>query len=122
MERHRHGHRLHLGCSEAWLTIILCVHMLVAPEIWLCFQDSVAERQRRWTRNPLGSVRRGSNPLGVACCILHELGSSLLEAPSSLMESLPAMALAFNTSRKPAEVGPAAPTPRHCVRVVKEMD
>ena len=28
-------------------------------------QDSVSERLRRWTRNPLGSARRGSNPLAV---------------------------------------------------------
>ena len=28
--------------------------------------DTVSERLRRWTRNPLGSARRGSNPLGVA--------------------------------------------------------
>ena len=28
--------------------------------------DSVSERPRRWTRNPLGSARRGSNPLAVA--------------------------------------------------------
>ena len=27
--------------------------------------DSVSERPRRWTRNPLGSARRGSNPLAV---------------------------------------------------------
>ena len=27
--------------------------------------DSVSEWLRRWTRNPLGSARRGSNPLGV---------------------------------------------------------
>ena len=35
------------------------------------FQDTVSEWLRRWTRNPLGSARRGSNPLGVAfafCC------------------------------------------------------
>ena len=25
----------------------------------------MSERLRRWTRNPLGSARRGSNPLGV---------------------------------------------------------
>ena len=31
-------------------------------------RDTVSERLRRWTRNPLGSARRGSNPLGVACC------------------------------------------------------
>jgi hypothetical protein len=29
-------------------------------------QDTVSEWLRRWTRNPLGSARRGSNPLGVA--------------------------------------------------------
>ena len=28
-------------------------------------RDSVSEWLRRWTRNPLGSARRGSNPLGV---------------------------------------------------------
>ena len=27
--------------------------------------DTVSERLRRWARNPLGSARRGSNPLGV---------------------------------------------------------
>ena len=27
--------------------------------------DSVSERLRGWTRNPMGSARRGSNPLGV---------------------------------------------------------
>ena len=27
--------------------------------------DTVSEWLRRWTRNPLGSARRGSNPLGV---------------------------------------------------------
>ena len=27
--------------------------------------DTVSEQLRRWTRNPLGSARRGSNPLGV---------------------------------------------------------
>ena len=29
------------------------------------FTDTVSEWLRRWTRNPLGSARRGSNPLGV---------------------------------------------------------
>ena len=29
-------------------------------------RDTVSERSRRWTRNLLGSARRGSNPLGVA--------------------------------------------------------
>ena len=35
----------------------------------VCFmgraQDTVAEWLRRWTRNPLGSARVGSNPTGV---------------------------------------------------------
>jgi hypothetical protein len=30
------------------------------------WQDTLSEWLRRWTRNPLGSARRGSNPLGVA--------------------------------------------------------
>ena len=30
--------------------------------------DTLAEWLRRWTRNPLGSARRGSNPLGVDLC------------------------------------------------------
>ena len=34
---------------------------------------SVSERLRRWTRNPLGSARRGSNPLAV---VFHFLSSS----------------------------------------------
>ena len=36
-------------------------------------EDSVSEWLRRWTRNPLGSARRGSNPLAVDCsafCLL----------------------------------------------------
>ena len=33
--------------------------------------DTVSERLMRWTRNPLGSARRGSNPLGVVCDSRH---------------------------------------------------
>ena len=32
----------------------------------VAWQDTLSEWLRRWTRNPLGSARRGSNPLGVA--------------------------------------------------------
>jgi hypothetical protein len=32
--------------------------------------DTLSEWLRRWTRNPLGSARRGSNPLGVAFTFL----------------------------------------------------
>ena len=38
-----------------------CTHVRPASAI----TDSVSERLRRWTRNPLGSARRGSNPLAV---------------------------------------------------------
>ena len=48
--------------------------------LWECFtsqcrdlaEDTVSEWLRRWTRNPLGSARKGSNPFGVdacACCL-----------------------------------------------------
>ena len=37
----------------------------------LRWHDTVSERLRRWTRNPLGSARRGSNPLGVVLSHRH---------------------------------------------------
>merc|ERR1712242_539787 len=42
-----------------------CLSRVLASEL-LRYQDSVSERLRGWTRNPLGSARRGSNPLAVA--------------------------------------------------------
>ena len=36
-------------------------------------EDSLSEWLRRWTRNPLGSARRGSNPLAVACSLQSSL-------------------------------------------------
>ena len=35
--------------------------------------DTVSEWLRRWTRNPLGSARRGSNPLGVAFSVPRKI-------------------------------------------------
>ena len=35
-------------------------------------KDTVSEWLRRWTRNPLGSARRGSNPLGVVFFFFFE--------------------------------------------------
>ena len=32
-------------------------------------RDTVSEWLRRWTRNPLGSARAGSNPAGVGCFV-----------------------------------------------------
>ena len=40
--------------------------------------DTVSERLRRWTRNPLGSARRGSNPLGVVLLLFLLLPMLLL--------------------------------------------
>ena len=52
------------GCRAA--TILALAQMLQGLRSLV--RDTVSERLRRWTRNPLGSARRGSNPLGVACC------------------------------------------------------
>ena len=35
-------------------------------------QDTVSEWLRRWTRNPLGSARKGSNPFGVDLLYLNQ--------------------------------------------------
>ena len=42
-------------------------YMLLSKRQLLVAHDTVSKRLRRWTRNPLGSARRGSNPLGVVC-------------------------------------------------------
>ena len=34
-------------------------------------EDTVSEWLRRWTRNPLGSARKGSNPFGVDAQTLY---------------------------------------------------
>ena len=36
-------------------------------------KDTVSEWLRRWTRNPLGSARKGLNPFGVDACRSHDL-------------------------------------------------
>ena len=38
---------------------------IILPHFKADGYDTVSEWLRRWTRNPLGSARRGSNPLGV---------------------------------------------------------
>ena len=47
------------------LDCALASHTLAAYRLARHRHDTVSERLRRWTRNPLGSARRGSNPLGV---------------------------------------------------------
>ena len=36
-------------------------------------EDTVSEWLRRWTRNPLGSARKGSNAFGVNACLSQEV-------------------------------------------------
>ena len=59
--------------SDTCPTLIMCI-LAIRPNIASDrfeaarsheLHDTVSERPRRWTRNPLGSARRGSNPLGV---------------------------------------------------------
>ena len=47
--------------SRMWI-LDDCMPMFISE---ISHQVTVSERLRRWTRNPLGSARRGSNPLGV---------------------------------------------------------
>ena len=71
--------RLHGGAlafsadALQWLCSILQGENRVVE--WRVTIDTVSEWLRRWTRHPLGSARRGSNPLGVVCAestaVLH---------------------------------------------------
>jgi hypothetical protein len=51
--------------------------------------DTVSEWLRRWTRNPLGFARRGSNPLGVVFaisrCSVSNVGVSSLTGRAALL-------------------------------------
>ena len=49
------------------LPVCLCARVSGYLSIQENRHDTVSEWLRRWTRNPLGSARRGSNPLGVVC-------------------------------------------------------
>ena len=46
--------------------------------------DSVSEWLRRWTRNPLGSAREGSNPFAVVFvhCFAHTCASMICACPA----------------------------------------
>ena len=77
-----------IAASHTWFAIIVSMHIgQVCNDVFgrkiiavVCFdfwnvafdlnskfdaEDTVSEWLRRWTRNPLGSARRGSNPLAV---------------------------------------------------------
>ena len=63
--------------------------------------DSVSEWLRRWTRNPLGSARRGSNPLAVAS------STCLMASPKSIKPARPALLRCF------PRPSPPSATPRY---------
>ena len=58
-ERVRAGERVQRGVPED-----VC---RIREDCRVQAEDTVSERLRRWTRNPLGSARRGLSPLGVDC-------------------------------------------------------
>ena len=74
----QHGHELGVVISFC-LFVCLFVCLAIGDAVWVTWilneqserrvsfvdTDTVSERLRRWTRNPLGSARRGSNLLGV---------------------------------------------------------
>jgi hypothetical protein len=66
-------------------------------------QDSVSEWLRRWTRNPLGSARRGSNPLAVVLVPLQ-----LASAAYVLSQLRPKRGHQFTQKRKTAHRSKAA--------------
>ena len=47
-------------------------------------KDTVSEWLRRWTRNPLGSARRGSNPLGVVLRLAGLFVATLCMSPGTV--------------------------------------
>ena len=53
------------------------------PKVIISFSDEVAEWLRRWTANPLGSARVGSNPILVALCRFYGVMVSTLDFESS---------------------------------------
>ena len=50
--------------------------------------DTLSEWLRRWTRNPLGSARKGSNPLGVALLARYVAGVWMYPGTDTLSEWL----------------------------------
>ena len=52
--------------------------VVVSILLWLQLIDEVAEWLRRWTANPMGSARVGSNPIFVARIILWSFAKSVL--------------------------------------------
>ena len=55
--------------TQGLLATLRCRAIFLYPST-----DTLSEWLRRWTRNPLGSARKGSNPLGVALLARYVAG------------------------------------------------
>ncbi len=82
--------------------------------------DTVSEWLRRWTRNPLGSARRSSNPLGVVAlnqcvCMWWWCGLEQSQSAQSQPKSMPDVLLTMRTKCRDWKHSPqenlASPTP-----------
>jgi hypothetical protein len=81
-------------------------------------KDSVTEWLRRWTRNPLGSARRGSHPLAVVLWRSAPNGVEKLSSQGFLVSTIGAMPRHFHSPRYhasvPACIGTSVPPPSPC--------
>ena len=64
-----HGFCVLWGGRNAGLATLRCRAIFLYPGT-----DTLSEWLRRWTRNPLGSARKGLNPLGVALLARYVAG------------------------------------------------
>ena len=93
-------------------------------------QDSVSERLRRWTRNPWGSARRGSNPLAVGVSQSLQTrpkapassgtSSGCCPASASLLQAAALHRQALSSSAR--HLSDVTMHQRQRVRAAKEMD
>ena len=77
---------LDLVCIVLVTRVWPCVNMLYFKMPPACLHDNVSEWLRRWTRNPLGSAREGSNPFVVA--LLHDHAVAMLHQVSKVCKHL----------------------------------
>ena len=58
-----------------------CENFIHPSDVSLSVGDTVSEWLRRWTRNPLGSAREGSNPFGVVFLTSDSKNSATVLCP-----------------------------------------
>ena len=81
--------------------------------------DTVSEWLRRWTRNPLGSARKGSNPLAVARLRIHFCRDTCVVGPTAVgAAKRPSQSGSMRcwTCARMQSVPPSAPTKTASVR------